>query len=677
MHKLYRNSLRAIFTLALIALPFFMKGADAVTWSGNIVTDSDNSGHIELEAKVKPGYHFYSFAPEGGYNSLEINVTGNSAILSTGDIAASVAPESHYYENTGDLSSWDKDVEFSIPFTFNKDEGYKINVKIRYQACDATQCLMVETVKMSFTGNGYVETEDGDEIPAAADTTSAVNNSGVKANDSGVTAAGGTDAISTTDTSINTVWWKPVSTVTPTTDQSPWAILVIGFAGGLAALLTPCVWPLIPMTLSFFLKKKKNKGFNSGALTYGASIVVIYLVLGIAITLLFGAGKLNELSTNAIFNIIFFLILVIFAISFFGAFDIKLPQKWSNAMDSRAERTSGVISIFFMAFTLVLVSFSCTGPIIGTLLVEAASQGSILGPALGMGGFALGLAVPFTVCAFFPGMLKEMPKSGGWLNSVKVVLGFCELILSLKFLSVADLAYGWRLLDREVFLSLWIVLFVLLGLYLLGKLRFSHDEKTEHVGVGRFVLAIIPLAFAVYLLPGLWGAPLKACSAFVPPLNTQDFNLYEKAHYTEFSDYDEGMRYAAEHHKPVLLDFSGHGCVNCRNMEVAVFDTDEVRNFLTENFVVIKLMVDDKKDLDKPIEITANGKKHEIETVGEKWSFLQSYKFGATSQPYYIVLNNEGEPLNDPVYYDNSVKNFMLWLNKGLKKYNAEEENQN
>lgn len=649
-----------IFLVMLLGLlSLTAKGADGVEWTADAVSDTGNAGHIVVTAKVADGCHFYSFAPEGGYNSLEIKVEGNDAVLSTGDPSASIAPETHYEESQGaELSSWSKDVSFTIPFTFEADKGYKINLKIRYQACDSTACLTPKTVNLTLTGNGYAESENSDTAEAA------------QANQ---TENGeGNNGELTTDAAINTQWWSPVKTTTPTTDQSPWAILVLGFVGGLAALLTPCVWPLIPMTLSFFLKQKKGGRFNSGALTYGAAIVVIYLVLGIAITLIFGAGKLNELSTNAIFNIIFFLLLVVFAISFFGAFDIKLPQKWSNAMDSKAESTSGIISIFFMAFTLVLVSFSCTGPIIGTLLVEAASQGNILGPALGMGGFALGLAVPFTLFAFFPGMLKEMPKSGGWLNSVKVVLGFCELILSLKFLSVADMAYGWRILDREVFISIWIVLFVMLGLYLLGKLRFSHDEKKDHVGVGRFILAIFPLAFAVYLLPGLWGAPLKACSAFVPPLETQDFNLYtHDSQYVEFSDYDEGMAYAEEHHMPVLLDFSGYGCVNCRNMEAAVFDTEQVRGMLAENFVVIKLMVDDKKELVRPMKVTAGGSDYTLETVGEKWAFLQSYKFGANSQPYYIVLDNAGQPLTDPVYYDNSVEKFMLWLNEGLERYNS------
>lgn len=652
MLKINRRGTRFLFLMISGLLSLTAMGAEGVEWKAETVENGDGTGHIEISAKVAEGYHFYSFAPEGGYNSLEIKAEGNDAIISTGEPSASEAPESHYEESQGaELSSWSRDVNFTIPFTFAADKGYKIALKIRYQACDSTACLTPKTVNLTLTGNGYAEAEETVAI----------------------TPADGNNVF-WTNAPVKTEWWTPVKTSTPTSGQSPWAILILGFAGGLAALLTPCVWPLIPMTLSFFLKQKKGSKFNSGALTYGGAIVVIYLVLGIAITLIFGAGKLNELSTNAIFNIIFFLLLVVFAISFFGAFDIKLPQKWSNAMDSKAESTSGIISIFFMAFTLVLVSFSCTGPIIGTLLVEAASQGNILGPALGMGGFALGLAVPFTLFAFFPGMLKEMPKSGGWLNSVKVVLGFCELILSLKFLSVADMAYGWRILDREVFISIWIVLFVMLGLYLLGKLRFSHDDKKDHVGVGRFILAIFPLAFAVYLLPGLWGAPLKACSAFVPPLETQDFNLYNHDEmYMEFSDYDEGMAYAEDHDMPVLLDFSGYGCVNCRNMESAVFDTDQVRGLLAENYVVIKLMVDDKKELVHPMEVKANGTEYNLETVGEKWAFLQSYKFGANSQPYYIVLDNEGQPLTDPVYYDNNIDSFMLWLNQGLERYNAGE----
>jgi len=448
-----------------------------------------------------------------------------------------------------------------------------------------------------------------------------------------------------------------------------WGLLLWGFVGGLVALLTPCVWPMIPMTMSFFLKKgRSRRRAILDAVTYGLSIILIYLVLGIALTMLFGAGKLNEIATSAAFNVVFFLLLVVFAVSFFGAFEIKLPSSWSNAVDSHAEKTTGMLSIFFMAFTLVLVSFSCTGPIIGTLLVEAASEASIVGPALGMGGFALGLALPFAFFAFFPSLIKELPRSGSWLNTVKVVLGFIELILSLKFLSVADLAYGWGILDREIFLALWIVLFVLLGAYLLGKIRFSHDSETGGIGVGRFMLATCSLAMAVYLLPGMWGAPLKGVSAFVPPLTTQDFNLYGGT-FKEFHDYDEGMRYAADNHLPVLVDFSGYACVNCRKMEGAVFDTPEVRSLLEKDYVLIKLMVDDKTRLDHPVEVEEYGDKVMLETVGDRWSYLQRHKFGINSQPYYVTLDNTGAPLGPARAYDENLDAFVGWLQGSAEEY--------
>lgn len=470
--------------------------------------------------------------------------------------------------------------------------------------------------------------------------------------------------------------WAPVnieasaSAASPDDSSAWWAILGFGFLGGLLALLTPCVWPMIPMTMSFFLKKgKSRRRAVFDAVAYAVSIVVIYLVMGIALTMIFGASKLNDIATSAAFNILFFLLLVVFAISFFGAFDIKLPAKWSNALDSKAESTTGLLSIFFMAFTLVLVSFSCTGPIIGTLLVEAASQADILGPAFGMGGFALGLALPFGLFAFFPSLLKELPRSGSWLNTVKVVLGFIELILALKFLSVADLAYGWRILDREVFISLWIVLFFLLGLYLLGKIRFSHDSPSDHVGVFRFFLAVASLSFAVYLLPGLWGAPLKSVSAFAPPLYTQDFNLYGGT-FMEFDDYDEGMAYAKKHNLPVLLDFSGYACVNCRKMEGAVFDTEKVRKAIEDNYVMIKLMVDDKQKLAEPYEVEEYGDRTRIETVGDKWSYLQRHKFGVAQQPYYVLLDDKGQPLAPARAYDENVDDFTAWLMQGKTAFN-------
>lgn len=542
-------------------------------------------------------------------------------------------------------------VIFSQPFKWTGKGAVDIKGKVRSMACDATSCT--PPFKYSFDvmfGNSTAGVAKSEPVVATAEPVAEV---------------------SSASTTVNSGWWEPVQMQSAEEEEqaSVWMILLIGFAGGLLALLTPCVWPMIPMTMSFFLKKGRTRSKSiSDAITYGVSIVVIYLVLGIGITLLFGAGKLNDIATSAVFNLIFFALLVVFAISFFGAFDIKLPSKWSNKMDSRAEATTGALSIFFMAFTLVLVSFSCTGPIIGTLLVEAASQGSLLGPALGMGGFALGLALPFALFAFFPSLLKEMPKSGGWLNSVKVVLGFIELILSLKFLSVADLAYGWHILDREVFLSLWIVLFVLLGMYLLGKLRFSHDSPSEHTGVFSFFLAVISLSFAMYLVPGLWGAPLKSISAFAPPLTTQDFNLYGGT-FREFDDYDEGMKYAQDNKLPVLVDFSGFACVNCRKMEGAVFDTGEVRDIVENGYVLIKLMVDDKAPLAKPYEVEENGSPTLIETVGEKWSYLQRTKFGISSQPYYVILNNDGAPMMPARVYDENVDAFVKWLNEGAEKY--------
>ena len=458
-------------------------------------------------------------------------------------------------------------------------------------------------------------------------------------------------------------------------DMSWIYIFITGFLGGLLALFTPCVWPIIPMTVSFFLKrsKDKKKGIRD-AWTYGASIVVIYVALGLAITLIFGASALNALSTNAIFNILFFLMLVIFAASFFGAFEIRLPSKWGNAVDSKAESTTGLLSIFLMAFTLSLVSFSCTGPIIGTLLVQAASMGTAVGPAIGMFGFALALSIPFSVFAIFPNMLQSMPKSGGWLNSVKVVLGFLELALALKFLSVADLAYGWRLLDREAFIVLWIVIFSLLGVYLLGKIKFSHDSEVKYVSVPRLFMAIISFAFAIYMVPGLWGAPLKAISAFAPPLYTQDFNLYKNEVHAAFDDYESGMAYAKKVNKPVMIDFSGFGCVNCRKMEASVWTDPKVKQMLENDYVLITLMVDDKTKLPQPIEIQENGKTRKLKTIGDKWSYLQRSKFGSNAQPFYILLNDEGQPLGPSYAFNEDVSKYIQFLQNGLKEFKKEQQ---
>lgn len=474
-----------------------------------------------------------------------------------------------------------------------------------------------------------------------------------------------------------TDYWKPVikelSNYGSTEEQESHSWIYIfftGLIGGILALFTPCVWPIIPMTVSFFLKrtKDKKKGIRD-AWTYGASIVVIYVALGLAITLIFGASALNALSTNAIFNILFFLMLVIFAASFFGAFEITLPSKWSNAVDSKAEATTGLLSIFLMAFTLSLVSFSCTGPIIGFLLVEVSTTGSVVAPAIGMLGFAIALALPFTLFAMFPSWLKSMPKSGGWMNVIKVVLGFLELAFALKFLSVADLAYGWKLLDRETFLALWIVIFALLGMYLLGKIKFPHDDDNNKVGVGRFFLALISLAFAVYMIPGLWGAPLKAVSAFAPPMQTQDFNLYKNEVHAKFTDFDAGMEYARQNNKPVMIDFTGYGCVNCRKMELAVWTDPKVSQMLNDDYVLITLYVDEKTKLPEPIKVTENGTERTLRTIGDKWSYLQRSKFGANAQPFYVLLDNEGMPLNKSYSYDEDIAKYVDFLQTGLKNY--------
>ncbi len=475
--------------------------------------------------------------------------------------------------------------------------------------------------------------------------------------------------------SFVTDFWTPVidkmDVDEDVAQRSLWITFILGFGGGLVALLTPCVWPIIPMTVSFFLKRSKSrKKALSEAVMYGLSIVVIYLVLGLTVTSLFGASALNALSTNAIFNIFFCLLLVLFGASFLGGFEITLPSSWTNKVDEKASNTTGLLSIFLMAFTLALVSFSCTGPIIGFLLVEMTTEGSLFGPAVGMFGFALALALPFTFFALFPSLLKQLPRSGGWMNTVKVVLGFVELAFALKFFSVADLAYGWRLLDREVFLAIWIVLFTCLGLYLLNVIRFPHDDTEEKTtSVTKFFLALISLAFAVYMIPGLWGAPCKAVSAFAPPMWTQDFKTVDDAIHPVSYDYDEGMRIAREKGKPVLLDFTGHGCVNCREMEAAVWTDDRVRNILNDDYILISLYVDDKTPLGEVIEVMEQGKPKKLRTVGDKWSYLQRYKFGANAQPFYVPIDNNGEPLNGSYSYNMDISAYIDFLEKGVSNY--------
>ena len=457
-----------------------------------------------------------------------------------------------------------------------------------------------------------------------------------------------------------------------TVHMSWWIIFIEGLLGGFIALFTPCVWPIIPMTVSFFLKRNKDRAKAiREAMTYGLSIVVIYVLLGLAVTLLFGASALNALATNAVFNILFCLLLVVFAASFFGAFELTLPSSWSNKIDEKSGNTTGLLSIFLMAFTLALVSFSCTGPIIGFLLVAVSTQGSIVAPTIGMLGFAIALSIPFTLFAMFPSLLKSAPKSGGWMNVIKVTLGFIELAFALKFLSVADLAYGWHILDREVFLSLWIVIFGLLGCYLLGWLKFPHDDEGHRTNVPQFFLAMASLAFTVYMIPGLWGAPLKVISAFAPPMNTQDFNLQRSTTEAKYKDYELGMAAAKAAGKPVIIDFTGFGCVNCRKMEAAVWTDSQVADILNNKYVLISLYVDDKTALPEPLEVTENGQTSVLRTVGDKWSYLQRVKFGANAQPFYVLLDNEGKPLAGSRAYDEDIQEYIKFLDQGLKNYNT------
>lgn len=665
MHMLLKHL--ALSLLAIVSV-FDTSAAvvDPVKWDVLVATANDSDqGSIIITANIQDGYHIYGFkTAEGGPIATTFTFEDAPGITLVGTPQPSVPPK-HMFDKNYDLNldEWFGQVSFTQKFKIDKtgsDIVFKGSVK--YMACLENACTPP-------TSYDFTVTIGDNKADAVASADTLPNNVSIPQEMSATNVAG-----------HDVDWWAPVSGLTKdqanglTGDSPWWNLLLMGFLGGLLALLTPCVWPMIPMTVSFFLKKSDNRRKSLfEASIYGLSIIVIYLIMGLAITLIFGAGKLNEIATSAVFNIIFFALLVVFAISFFGAFDIKLPSRWSNSIDNKAANTTGLLSIFFMAFTLVLVSFSCTGPIIGTLLVEAASNDSIIGPALGMGGFALGLALPFALFALFPSLLKEMPRSGGWMNTVKVVLGFIELILSLKFLSVADLAYGWHILDREVFLAIWIVLFTLLGLYLLGKLRFSHDGPSEHTTVGGLFLAICSFSFAVYLLPGMWGAPLKAISAFAPPLSTQDFNLYG-GEFKEFDDYDQGMAYAAQHGKPVLLDFSGYACVNCRKMEGAVFDTQDVREIIEKDYILIKLMVDDKADLPTPMTVSENGRQITLRTVGDKWSYLQRHKFDINSQPYYVLLDNDGQLLAQPRAYDENVKAFVEWLNNGIKAYNNVEE---
>ena len=666
--------------LCILACVFSIAGAD-VTWSYRVVGDNTATPSIEITANIAPGFHLYALDnPPGGSVPLSINlkfegcaadgkIKPNKAYTKAYDDIMMV--DEHYY--TGSVTFTQKikpgaekwSVKADIGGQYCNDSGcFRINELHTFSgSAPMTAAVKEEAKKIEEEKKAEAEEEKTTETEAVADSLQAVSTTTIPSDISGSDPSGWWD---NSEAQIKSYTDKPDHE-----SRSLWYIFIAGFIGGLIALVTPCVWPMIPMTVSFFLKSNKSRSKSiKTALVYGLSIIVIYVGLGLIVTGIFGASALNELATSAGFNIAFFILLVIFAISFMGGFEITLPAKWSNKIDSKVDTTTGYISIFFMAFTLCLVSFSCTGPIIGTLLVEAAATNNYISPAIGMAGFAIALALPFSLFAMFPTMLKSIPKSGGWMNTVKVVLGFLELALALKFLSVADLAYGWRILDREVFLALWIVIFGLLGVYLLGKITLPHDDKVERIGTTRFMLALVSLAFAVYMIPGLWGAPLKSISAFAPPIYTQDFNLYTGDVHAQTDDFEEGMKLGAKLGKPVLVDFSGYGCVNCRKMEAAVLTNPDIKNIIENDYVMVTLMVDDKKPLPQPITVKEkDGQERELRTYGDKWSYLERTKFGANAQPYYVILDNNGKAINYAFPYEENVPKFLQFLTTGLENY--------
>ena len=696
-----RNTLLILFTL-LFSLTA-MAQQNPVHFSVQQKQVSPTEVEVIFTAKIDQGWHVYSTnLPADGPTSASLHV----------DKAEGVTPVGKLTTRGKELNVYDKTFEMKLRYFENSVgfvQRYKITAKtysikgyLEYGACNDEMCLPPTQVEFNFKGNGPASAPAATPTAANAETektTTAATDVAADglsaltamtadtAKKSDVLPADTAGSVKQENAQVNADvnLWQPVikelsafNSTKDSTNSSLWSIFFMGILGGFIALLTPCVWPIIPMTVSFFLKRAKDdrkKGIRD-AVTYGLSIIVIYMALATIVTWAFGPQKLNELATNAPFNVFFFLLLVVFAFSFFGWFELRLPSSWGNAVDNKASATTGILSIFLMAFTLSLVSFSCTAPVVGLLLVQAATSGDWVAPAVGMFGFALALALPFTFFALFPTLLKKAPKSGSWMNTIKVVLGFIELAFSLKFLSVADLAYGWHILDRETFLSIWIVLFGLLGLYLIGKLKFPHDDPDQKaMPVPAIMLGLCSLAFSVYMLPGLWGAPCKAVSAFAPPINTQDFNLAPQTVHAAYTDYDEGMRAAAAAGKPVLIDFTGFGCVNCRKMEASVWTDSRVAEKLNKDYVLISLYVDDKTPLKQPVEVKLpDGTSRTLRTIGDKWSYLEQTKFGYLAQPFYVPLDNTGKPLNGSFSFKEDVPAYLEFLDKGLENYHAKQQ---
>lgn len=675
--KDFKNCILTVIFL-LLSVSAFSQIQNPVSFSVKQNKVSPTEVDVVFNGTIDSGWHVYSTnMGNGGPTSATINMEKSVGVTKIGGLQAKGKKIKEFDKLFNMQVRYFKGhVQFVQKLRITA-KTYHIKGYLEYGACNDRTCMPPTSVEFDYQGDGpsTLPVQNNEKNPVQSSSVSDTVRS-VRSNVVADSAKTGNSAMISKDN-----LWKPVVKQLQQFNgdenhlNDSWLyIFFMGFLGGLLALFTPCVWPIIPMTVSFFLKRSKDKvkGVRD-AITYGVSIIVIYLALGLAITAIFGASSLNALATSAVFNIFFCLLLIVFALSFFGWFEITLPSSWSNSVDSKASATSGLLSIFLMAFTLTLVSFSCTGPIIGFLLVGVASTGDFAAPAIGMFGFALALALPFTLFAMFPTWLKSAPKSGSWMNTIKVVLGFIELAFSLKFFSVADLAYGWHLMDREVFLALWIVIFGLLGLYLIGKLKFQSDlvnGEDKPMPVPCIMLGMVSLAFAVYMIPGLWGAPCKAISAFAPPMNTQDFNLNKNEVHARYTDYEEGMAVAAAEGKPVLVDFTGFGCVNCRKMEAAVWTDPGVADILTKNYILISLYVDDKTRLPQPMEITENGEKRTLRTIGDKWSYLQRSKFGANAQPFYVSLDNHGNPLAKSYSYDENIDHYMKFLNQGLDNYN-------
>lgn len=671
--------------LLLVAMFCNAQMADPVKFKSHLKTGSTAEAEIVFDGKIAHGWHVYSTnLGSDGPIEASFHVDKKDGV----ELVGKLTPRGHEISMMDNmfgmkLRFFENSVQFVQKVKFTKPT-YTLKAYLEYGACNDEMCMPPTQVNAHFSGKSPAIDGKAAADEKSAETDDVAETLKAGGLDSSMVKAGAVDSVAVADSAaapqldnaeVQKLWTpviKELAKFDKPVSNSLLYIFLAGLVGGFLALFTPCVWPIIPMTVSFFLKRNKDrKKAIREAITYGVSIVVIYVALGLIVSLLFGASALNALSTNAIFNILFCLLLVVFAASFFGAFEITLPSSWSNKIDQKSDETSGVLSIFLMAFTLSLVSFSCTGPIIGFLLVAVASEGSIVAPTIGMLGFAVALAIPFALFAMFPTLLKSAPKSGGWMNVLKVVLGFIELAFALKFLSVADLAYGWHILDRETFLALWIAIFSLLGLYLLGIFNFPHDDENRRTNVPQFFLALGSLAFAFYMIPGLWGAPLKAVSAFAPPMNTQDFNLYKNEVHPRFKDFEAGMAAARLEGKPVMIDFTGFGCVNCRKMEAAVWTDAKVADMLNNKYVLISLYVDDKTPLPEQMTVTdTDGTQRTLRTVGDKWSYLQRYKFGSNTQPMYILLDNEGKPLTGSRSYDEDINEYMDFLKVGLDNYN-------